>query len=194
MCVSLKFVKTEFFVWLQWVLLTLAGFLVSLLFIEIGEKPDIGAFEGAIGGVVIGLAQWFFLRSRISNAGWWVLVCVLSWGLLGVTGLGALGWFTPATPQIPLRIVYGAINGEQMGLLIGLAQWLVIGKQVMAGWRWIITSSVCWAVALAIGWTVGGLLHQATGLFFGEVVGLAVAWIVAAATTGIPLVCFLNSH
>ncbi|WP_309236588.1 hypothetical protein [Microcoleus sp. FACHB-672] len=191
---SLKFVKTEFFVWLQWVLLTLAGFLVSLLFIEIGEKPDIGAFEGAIGGAVIGLAQWFFLRSRISNAGWWVLVCVLSWGLLGVTGLGALGWFTPRTPQIPLRIVYGAINGEQMGLLIGLAQWLVIGKQVTAGWRWIITSSVCWAVALAIGWTVGGLLHQATGLFLGEVVGLAVAWIVAAATTGIPLVCFLNSH
>ncbi|MBD1936894.1 hypothetical protein H6F73_06085 [Microcoleus sp. FACHB-68] len=194
MCVSSKFVKTEFFVWLQWVLLTLAGFLVSLLFIEIGERPDIGAFQGAIGGAAIGLAQWFFLRSRISHPWRWVLACVISWGLLGFSGLGALGWFAPATPQIPLRIVYGAINGEQMGLLIGLAQWLAIWKQVTAGWRWVLTSSVCWAVALAIGWTVGGLLSQATGLFLGEVVGLAVAWIVAAATTGIPLVCFFDSH
>lgn len=193
MCVSFKFVKTEFCIWMQWVLLTFAGFLVSLLFIEIGEKPDIGAFQGVIGGAAIGLAQWFFLRSRISDSWRWVLACVISWGLLGFTGLGALGWFTPRTPQIPLRIVYGAINGEQMGLLIGLAQWLAIGKQVTAGWRWMLTSAICWAVALAIGWTVGGLLHQATDLFFGEVVGLAVAWMIAAATTGIALVCFFNA-
>ncbi|NER32009.1 MAG: hypothetical protein F6J89_31485, partial [Symploca sp. SIO1C4] len=43
--------------WWQWVLVTLASFLVSLLLIEIGERPDIGTFEGVIGGSLIGLGQ-----------------------------------------------------------------------------------------------------------------------------------------
>lgn len=34
-----------------WTFATFGGFLLSLLFIEVGDKPDIGLVEAAIGGL-----------------------------------------------------------------------------------------------------------------------------------------------
>jgi hypothetical protein len=42
--------NTRFDFALLWTLATFSGFLLSLLLIEIGEKPDIGVLEAAIGG------------------------------------------------------------------------------------------------------------------------------------------------
>ena len=59
-----KLIKNEYRVWLQWVLVTTVGFLLSLYWVEIGERSDIRATEGAIGGIAIGLAQWLVLKRR----------------------------------------------------------------------------------------------------------------------------------
>jgi hypothetical protein len=136
---------------------------------------------------VIGLAQWFVLRQEFSQAWWWVLANIVSWSLLGGSGVGALGWVAPRTPYIPLRVVFGVVNGALIGALIGVAQWLVLRKQIERAWRWILPSTVGWAIGLTLGWSVGGVLRTVTGLFLGEVVGLALGWVVVAAITGVAL-------
>lgn len=179
--------KIGYSVWLQWVLVTIVGFLLSLYWVEVGERADIRAVEGAVGGVLIGLAQWLVLRQQFSQAWWWVLASSVSWGLIGGSGLGALGWVAPTVMHIPIRVVYGIVNGALMGAFIGVGQWLVIRTQFKRAWRWILISTVSWALGLALGWTIGGVLRRVTGLFLGEVIGLVFVWIVVAAITGVSL-------
>ncbi len=176
--------------WLQWVLVTIIGFLVSLYWVEVGERPDIRAVEGAIGGAVIGLAQWLVLRQRFSQAWWWVLASLVSWGLMGGSGFGAVGWVAPRTLSIPLRVAFGVVNGAIVGGLMGMAQWLVLSKQIPKAWRWILANIVAWAIGLTLGWTIGAVLRLVTGIFLGEVVGLALGWVAVAAITGVALCQF----
>lgn len=177
--------------WLQWVLVTLSGFLVSLYWIEAGERPDIGIIEGAIGGAIIGSAQWFVLRRQFSQARWWILASIVSWGLLGGNGIGALGWMAPRTLNVPLRVIYGTINGAMAGTVIGVIQWFVIQKQAQNARQWILASTLSWGTGLAAGWVIGAVLRVFTGVFLGEVVGLVVTWLIVAGITGIALLLIL---
>lgn len=179
--------------WLQWVLATVGGFGLSLLLIEIGERSDMGVWSGAIGGGAIGLGQWFVLRSRISHGWWWILASIFSWGLIGASDLGALGWVAPRTMQIPLRLIIGFADGLQIGCWLGALQWLIICRKVRKAWLWTLVSTASWAIGLAIGWGIGGMLRQGTNFFLGDVLGLAIAWLVVGGLTGVALVSLLRS-
>lgn len=178
--------------WLQWILVTLLGFLLSLLLIEIGESPHLGIREGVIGGAVIGLAQFLVLRRYIRQAWWWIVASMLSWGLLGLSSLSPLGWVVPRTTIFTARIFYGALFGTLIGVCQGVAQWLVLKPRIPKAWRWILISSLCWAIALAFGWTVGGVLRLLSQLFLGDVVGLTVAWLGVGILQGIALIGLLQ--
>lgn len=170
---------------LQWILATLGGFILSLLLIEIGEKPDVGMLQGAIGGLLIALPQAFVLRERIKNPWLWVWSSLGGWVFITAVGIGAVGWVVLTTQVLALRIVIGAVVGAFAGFGIGLAQWLAIQEYTPLAWRWIIVSSLSWSIALAIGSAIGALLYRFTQLFLGEVVGLAVTWLVVAILTGV---------
>ena len=179
--------------WLQWVLVTIVGFLVSLYWIEVGEIHDLKAVEGATGGAVIGLAQWLVLRQQFSQAWWWVLVSIVVWVFMSSNGLGALGWVVPRDMYYLLsRVVYGAIEGAKVGALLGVTQWLFLREQALRASWWIFASTVGWAIGLALAWAVGAFLHKVTGIFLGEVVGLALGWVVVAAITGVALIWLLR--
>lgn len=178
--------------WLQWVLLTIIGFLISLYWIEVGERPDFKAVEGATGGAVIGLAQWLVLRQQFFQAWWWVLASIVVWVFISSNGLGALGWVVPRDMyDIPSRLVYGAVEGAKVGALLGVTQWLFLKQQVFRAWWWILISTVGWAIGLALAWAVGAFLYKLTGIFLGEVVGLLLGWVVVAAITGVALIWLL---
>ena len=178
--------------WLQWTLATWLGFLISLLLVEVGEKPDVSAWEGAIGGLTIGLSQWLVIRQRFSGTvGWAVLNC-LGWGLLGGMSLGAIGWAAPRTFDISLRLIYGAINGAEVGALLGLVQWFALRPHVRRPWSWLLANMVSWALGLSIGWAVGGVLRRMNHLFLSEILGLAFAWAIVGTLTGIALVKIVN--
>ncbi len=166
---------------LLWTLATFGGFLLSLLFIEVGEKPDIGVVEAAIGGFAIALPQACLLKEPVFGIRW-ILSSLLGWSIITAIGIGAVGWIVPSTQILPLRILSGAIYGALGGLGIGLAQWLAI-PQAMA-WRWIFVSSASWAVAVPVGSVVGMILHSLTQLFLGEVMGLAMTWLLVGILTG----------
>ena len=111
---------------------------------------------------------------------------------MGGSALGALGWITPRTDLIPVRIAYGILDGAVVGGLIGLGQYWVLMKTVpLAGW-WIVANSLGWAIALAVGWTFGGIFRLSSGLFIGEVIGLAIAWLIVGAITGLALILLLR--
>jgi len=171
------------FTWL-WTLATFSGFLLSLFLIEVGEKPDIGVVEAALGGFAIALPQGCLLKQPIFCVRW-ILSSVLGWTVITATGIGAVGWIVPSTQLLPLRLLYGVIYGTIGGFGIGLAQWLAIPQPFPWAWRWIFVNSASWAVAIPLGSFVGIVLRQLTQLFLGEVVGLAITWLVVGMLTGI---------
>ncbi|MEH2348317.1 MAG: hypothetical protein V7K55_09990 [Nostoc sp.] len=177
--------NTRFSFTLLWTLATCGGFLLSLLFVEIGEKPDVGVIEAAIGSIAIALPQGCLLKEPVFCIRW-ILSSLLGWSIITAIGIGAVGWIVPSTQILPMRILSGAIYGALGGLGIGLAQWLAI-PQPMA-WRWIFVSSASWAVAVPVGSAVGMILHRLTQLFLGEVMGLAITWLLVGILTG------MNAH
>ncbi|MBD1921444.1 hypothetical protein H6F77_10115 [Microcoleus sp. FACHB-831] len=178
--------------WLQWVLVTCGGFFVSLLFVEVGERSDIGVLEGAVGGGAIALAQALVLRRHLPLARLWILATIVSWVVIGGSGIGAIGWVAPTTKLFALRVKFGFFDGAMVGALLGLMQWFVLRQQLARASVWILTNAASWAIGLATGWVAGGILRVSAGIFLGEIVGLALTWVVVAAITGVALICLLR--
>lgn len=183
--------KTQSSFTLQWTIATFSGFLVSLLLIEIGEKPDLGVLQALIGGLAIASAQSIMLR-HTKFYGKWILFTIVGWMAIAIFGVGVLGWTVPTTEVLPQRILWGAFYGAVGGFGIGLAQWLAISKLVPLAWRWIFISAVSWAIAIPIGSILGIVLRQLTQKFLGEVIGLAISWLVVAILTGMNAYKLLN--
>lgn len=174
---------------LGWTGLTWLAFLISLLFIEVGIRSDVSGIDGLLGGAVIGVGQWLMLRAHVQRAYRWIIVSTLSWGALAFSHIGALGWMASETPFDPdgllLRGVFGLFYGGYVGLVLGIGQWWVMRSHLVRAWRWIPLTVGIWAVAIALGWQIGGALRAASHLFVGEVVGLMVAWGAIALLSGI---------
>ncbi|MDF5711975.1 MAG: hypothetical protein PUP90_30960 [Nostoc sp. S4] len=175
--------NTKFNFTFLWTLATFGGFLLSLLLIEVGEKPDIGVLEAAIGGFAIALPQSCLLKPIFYIK--WILSSLLGWSIITAIGIGGLGWIVPSTEFLPQRIFYGAIYGGLGGLGIGLTQCLAISQLLPVVWRWIFVCSTSWAIAIPLGSIVGTILRLLTQLFLGEVIGLAVTWLLVGILTGI---------
>lgn len=169
----------------RWVGATLLGFLVSLFWIEIGERGEIGVIEGMIGGTIIGLTQGLILSYYLSDAWLWILVNLISWGVLTGVGFGAMGWFTPHNHVLIMRFFWGLIFGAVGGAWLGIWQWLILKNFFQPAWYWIIFSSLSWALGLSLGWTLGGILRAMTQLFIGDVIGLVITWIIVGLITGL---------
>lgn len=182
----------SFWFGLQWLLATLCGFFFSLCLVEIGERGELSNAEAVLGAAVVGLAQSLVLSQRIAQAWLWPLATALGWGLISGFGIGAIGWVAPRTEIISLRLEYGLVFGAICGALLGTMQWFVLKRQVFRSWHWILMSSFSWAIALAVGWSLGGILRLQTNLFLGEVIGLLFTWIVVGVFTGIALISILH--
>jgi hypothetical protein len=86
-------------------------------------------------GLVLGVQQYFMLRFRLAKMAWWILTAVLGW---------ALAWLGISLRSMPLDAIviprsagYAMAAGAVLGILIGLAQWLLLrGRLNGAGW-WI---------------------------------------------------------
>ncbi len=182
----------ELTLWLGWTGLTWLAFLSSLLFVEVGERVDLSVGEGLIGGGLVGLAQYLVLRPYLPGAYRWLVASFVGWGALTLFHIGALGWMAPATLNLTLRGGFGFLHGAYVGVVLGIGQWLAMRRQVAAAWRWVPLSGAIWAVAIALGWVIGGGLRAISNLFVSEVIGLAVAWGAIAALSGVGMVVLLR--
>jgi hypothetical protein len=178
---------------LKWVFVTCLGFLLSLLIIEISEKPDMDILDAAIGSLIISIPQSYLLKQTISP-GQWVLSTLFAWVIIASIGLGVLGWTVTTSAFLPTRIFLGILVGGIGGLLIGVCQWwLAIPSSLPWAWKWVFVNIIDWMIAVPIGSTVGLFLHRITNLFLGEIVGLAVTWLLVATLTGISAVKIIRT-
>ncbi|MDJ1183113.1 hypothetical protein [Roseofilum casamattae] len=171
----------------RWTLYTLIGFVLSLLLIEVGERPDIGIIEGLIGGTIIGIVQWIVLQPYLKGAWWWIIISSLSWAIMGWSGLGAIGWTAPRTLSLSLRFFYGMLEGARTGFILSVGQYLLLSRHVPYAWRWVFLNTFIWAISLTCGWTIGGLLRIQFNQFLGDVVGLGLLWLLTAALNSFAL-------
>ena len=154
----------------------LAGTLVSL---EVSAEGAIAALTvavagWAVGGALLGAAQWYVLRGRTSRAGWWVLASSPSFGLGMVGGTYVAGLLS--------GLLSWAVWGGLWGAMLGAAQWYVLrGRTSRAGW-WVLASTV----GAGTCGTVLGALYQAGveganlflgGALFGAITGAALVWL-----------------
>jgi hypothetical protein len=184
--------------WLQWTILTVVGFGLSLYWVEVGEQPYLNARAGMIGGLTIAICQSLALRSLVPQLWQWIFLNTLAWTILGISNIGAIGWIAPRTDVTVVRLIYGVIYGSITGLLLSSTQLLAlrssINRTAFAWFSWLFGNSMIWAMALAIGWVIGGWLKTITNLFLAEVLGLSITWAIVAGLSGILLLMFLNSE
>jgi hypothetical protein len=179
---------------LLWSVTTLAAFICSLFIIEVGEKPDVGVLEVAVGALAIAIPQSFLLRHHLLPLSW-IISTILGWVIITAVGIGAMGWFVLSTDFLSFRFLFGIITGGIGGFVIGMIQWwLALSPSVCWGWLWMFLSSVNWAIAISIGSVVGIVLRNSTRLFLGDVVGLFVTWLVVSILTAISVYKLLKSQ
>jgi hypothetical protein len=104
---------------------------------------------GGLLGLWVGAPQWLLLRKRLPDARMWLLATVVG-GVLGAE----LGWL--AAPQVLQYGVGVETLGAWMvtGLVVGVAQWLVLRRSVSLATWWAAISALCWVLAMA-GWPLG---------------------------------------
>ena len=135
--------------WFQWIMASTLGWLLgNLLF------PNLAVVAGGVG---VGVLQWPILYRWLPRAWRWPLVTAPAW----IGGFVLLLVMVPAAWQ-PL------LSGAFPGLAVGLAQWLLLRREVRwAGW-WVLISPIAWITGLTL---LPGLLS--TGALVGAATGIA---------------------
>lgn len=162
--------------WLGWMGLTFLGTAVGwaaawrISFAVPGMLSIIAL--GGVMGLVLGLFQWPVLYGVLRAAWWWIVASVLGWAVgfpLGVFAAQQLGL---------VEAGFGVVTGTVTGACVGLAQWLVLRRQVtQAGW-WLPATIFAWGVGLFYyqpGATWLGLLY---GALVGIVTGIVLLWLI----------------
>lgn len=172
--------------WLWWVSLTALSTLTAIfviLFIvgNLGLSALSGVGDGesastafpvaiapvfALGGAIIGAAQWLVLRGRIKRAGWWVLATAGGW----MAGYLWSYLLFPSTSETA-TIVELLLPWLLYGLSAGLLQWLILRHFYHRSGLWVPTAGLAMVIGTS-GWLVGGtfggtFLWLASGAFSG---------------------------
>jgi hypothetical protein len=195
-----KPIQSNWIIWLQWMLLTSTSKLVVIASAIVLLSPNwntlwsinalnvVWALSLFAFGAFIAATQWLLLRHYFSGAMRWIVA-----GGVGMVIGGFLAF------PLKLRDLYIDSSGFQLdeiaygvafGFLMGAAQWFVMRSWVRGAGRWVLSSTIGWA----LGMTAGELLPRnwsstSAGLVYGMVTeGIPVA------ITGLALVVLLQKH
>lgn len=133
--------------WSYWIMATTFGWLAGRLFFN--------AIPVVISGVAIAALQWAVLYKRIHKAWRWAVYSTIGWFIGYVLFI------------ILMQSNTGLLLGPAIGGTTGIAQWLLLKKEVnWAGW-WIVISILAWTTGLVV---LPGLLSS--GALPGAMTGL----------------------
>ncbi len=193
-----KNIYTGWVIWLQWVLLTMLGWLAAtglsmLMPANLDMLLSSTAFSIFQALVILALGagiaaiQWLVLRRYFSGAVRWIVAS--SVGML-IGGMVAFPlklrdlYVGPSGFQLD-ELAYGAV----FGVLMGSAQWLVVRTWVHhAGW-WVLSSTIGWTLGMAVGELFPLDWNRS---YAGLVYGMTTEGI-PAAVTGLTLVILLQN-
>jgi hypothetical protein len=141
--------------WFLWIMATAWGWVLGWIL----SGYLIAGISLLATGIAIGALQWLVLKQQIGRAWRWIVATASGW---------AAGW---ALSFILIPAELGFVSGFVLGATTGIAQWLVLSKEVRwAGW-WIVVSTLAWTLALGplsrepvVGVTPGAMTGIALGL------------------------------
>jgi len=112
-----RYIQGMSWLWMTLIGGTLGGSLSSWasfqLAITYGDAVDFLVVYGCLRGLTTGFAQWFLLKQRFKQSGWWVVGTTASWYislLVGSLLIQKLGYF--------LTLTVGAIYGLLTGIIL----------------------------------------------------------------------------
>ncbi len=176
-----KSLMKELQAWLLWFVVTAVGAALGLIMTLTTAQlagallpAEVSALLGSImGGALMGLVQWLFLRPVPKGVPGWLLATGLGWAaaLVIVTLPGLV------TDLVAVWVM-GAAGGS---FILGLAQWLALDATQMRRGEWWLVTAIGWTAA----WGWATLLGPGDGpaTFAGGLIGAAVA-----GTTGLVLI------
>ena len=138
-----------------------AGFAVAFA-LTVAVRNNVGEVVlFAVIGASLGIAQWLVLGGLVARAGWWVLASTVG----RVVGL--------AVGAAVVEVGGEALSSALVGASVGIAQWLVLRRQVSrAGW-WVLASTVGLVVGTAVSFGATDPLLEARAVALAAV-GLAI--------------------
>ncbi len=94
------------------------------------------ALRLATAGIFVGVFQWLVLQGRMTRPWRWMLATSIGWTL----GYFVTLFLIPSAPEV--------LTGVTLGLATGIAQWIILRKELRwTGW-WIIFSMMGWVSGL----------------------------------------------
>lgn len=117
------------------------------------------AVVGAVLGIILGLAQWLVLRVRIPRCGSWMPATAIGSAIGWSIGLMANLIIIGEGPDGLEMVLWGLVLGSAIGAALGLAQWVVLKRFTASANAWLLASLLGWAVGLAAGWGLAGILR-----------------------------------
>jgi hypothetical protein len=157
----------------------------------------LGALGGAIGGVVVGLAQWRILRGSVVWAGSWARAIILGWAIGGAL-CGYLAWLLYGKDTGDVWAMGRYVNigwliaGVAGGLGIGLGEWLILHRRIPI-W-WFLLTMLTWVVIWTLVFVLGTIrLIMAERLIINDS-DLILFWIVTGTVYGIVTKLALNAR
>lgn len=181
--ISVRREQVKWWFGLWWVVYSLAGLGAGLgmMFLGVGtlinNAPALvfGAIFGGVLGFFCGFAQSRLLGRHLTGMTGWIIATFLVWtlfwapnmaGMFGV-GSGFAGKFRE-----------GLLHGAIFGAFLGAGQWFVLYQQVENASRWILVSTLSWAIGLALGNSINERLG---GGPFNIVISVLVATLITGA-------------
>lgn len=159
-----------------------------------------GLVEGvALGGLQAhALRPWLGARSRRAWFVVTVLVAGVGWGAASAPSAAAGDSATGTEPPLALILLAAAGLGLAMGALLGVAQSLVLRRELPRAWRWAWVSALAWTLTMPViflgatrpdaSWSLPALLLTGalTGALAGATYGAATALLLPCLEGGRP--------
>jgi hypothetical protein len=187
---EVKVNRNEFGLWLGWTVATavgmLLGFLLSIPIVNLLDLQWARVIVPLLAGFLIGLSQWFALRSYLIDATDWVLAGGTSWAVGYALGLFLIN-------SLSSSLLGGLVAYALFGFIVAIVQWPILRREIPNVWAWILANIVGWVLGFYLSQIALSLFFNdpainpvastsvisgVSGLVAGAVTGLALVWIV----------------
>jgi hypothetical protein len=117
--------------------------------------------SGAIEGVIVGSAQWWVLQGVFPEIGRKAWVAATLVGALVAWTFGSIPATlmnmnaeptvtTLAEPETALILLMAGLMGALLGIVLALAQWIVLRRHVRNAWWWLPANSAAWLLGMPV--------------------------------------------
>lgn len=112
-----------------------------------------------VSGIIAGAIQGSFLRPYTRPVGIWLVASGIGWSI----AYGLMWYFYATTTTSTILLTVGEVSlGLGMGLLAGIAQWVILQRRLKNAYWWIVSTVLVW-----------GMLWAGMAYFFYAIMGPA---------------------